>query len=135
MLSVVQKVVALTAVRTSLEEFGRRPNFSGSTNEVPSVLLTHQSLLRRKAEVTRVSKEIGQVRANQKKAKSDAKSEVHGLVDFETEETRYREYGLLYESKSDLGGTAQYRVGMGTRWDQGVEPSDSLRVYHHRVKG
>ena len=63
----------LVRVRTSLEEFGRRPNFFGSTNEVPSALLTHQSLSRRKAEVTRVSKEIGQVRANQKRAKSDAK--------------------------------------------------------------
>ena len=83
----------LVRVQMSLEEFGRRPNFFGSTNEVPSALLTHQSLSRRKAEVTRVSKEIGQVRANQKKAKSDAKSEVHGLVDFETEETRYKRYG------------------------------------------
>ena len=77
----------------SLEGFGRRPNFFGSTNKVPSALLTHQSLSRRKAEVTRVSKEIGQVRVNQKKAKSDAKSEVHGLVDFETAETRYKRYG------------------------------------------
>ena len=33
--------------------------------------------------------------------------------------------GLLYKSKSDLGGTAQYEVGMETQWDQGVEPSDS----------
>ena len=42
--------------------------------------------------------------------------------------------GLLYESKSDLGGTAQYEVEMETQWDQGVEPSDSCECIIIRLK-